>query len=175
MSRASKGVKIACRTTTKSVSGLGLKWNTTYVISPHAPRAGSYSPPGIGCKRLSKVRGFCIFFTERALISVDVRKAKSTLPMADGIGREMFILKRYLLLLQSICNCRANCSRLEALGLDHHIFVHIGTFYFISAARDLIWISHLYSCTTLPWRPETTKRKNRTQFSSILSNLEKIQ
>jgi hypothetical protein len=33
-------------------------------------------------------------FTERALISAAPRKPKSTLPMADGTGWEMFIFKR---------------------------------------------------------------------------------
>jgi hypothetical protein len=58
---------------------------------PQAPRAGSYSPPGTGCNNVSKVAGFCIFLTERLLISAGDRNPKSTLPMAEGTGCEMFM------------------------------------------------------------------------------------
>jgi hypothetical protein len=40
---------------------------------------------------VSKVVGFCIFLTERLLISAKERNPKSTLPMADGTGCEMFM------------------------------------------------------------------------------------
>lgn len=96
MSRAGKGVEIAGCATMRIVSSLCGRQEWTYVMSPHAPRAGSYSPPGTGFKRESKVRGFWIFFTESALISAAVRKPKSTLPIADGIGCVIFIFKVYV-------------------------------------------------------------------------------
>lgn len=63
----------------------------TYSESPQAPRAGSYRPPGVGFKRLSKVVGFSILLTEMFLISSGVRKPKSTLSMTDDTGWEIFM------------------------------------------------------------------------------------
>lgn len=65
---------------------------STHIKSPHAPIAGSYMPPGTGCRRVSKVLELWILFTERDLISDSVRNSKSTLSMAEGMGWEMFIL-----------------------------------------------------------------------------------
>lgn len=64
----------------------------TYVESPQDPSAGSYSPPGMGFRRLSKVVGFSIFLTEIALISAGVRKSKSTVSMAEEMGCEIFMM-----------------------------------------------------------------------------------
>lgn len=61
------------------------KW-ATYGLSPHAPSAESYSPPGTGCSRVSNVVGFCIRFTDSALISAEDRKPKSTLPIVEATG-----------------------------------------------------------------------------------------
>lgn len=64
---------------------------STYKESPQAPRAGSYKPPGVGFKRLSKVVGFSTRLTEIFLISPGVRKSKSTLSMTEDMGWEMFM------------------------------------------------------------------------------------
>ena len=61
-------------------------------LSPHAPKAASYNPPGTGWSRVSNVVGFWTFFTERALMSSEERKPKSTLPMQEAIGCEIFML-----------------------------------------------------------------------------------
>lgn len=60
--------------------------SSAYALSPHAPRARSYSPPGTGFSSVSNVRGFCILLTERVLISAELKKEKSTLSIADGTG-----------------------------------------------------------------------------------------
>ena len=71
MARTGRGSEMTCRT---SIWELVLKqeviWiSISYCISPQAPRAGSYNPPGTGFKRVSKVVGFCMAFTDRRLIS----------------------------------------------------------------------------------------------------------
>jgi len=89
MAWASGGFQVTCGAAMQklAINPLSLQCQTiTHMLSPHAPREGSYKPPGMGCRRVSNVRGFSIFLTERSLISVAVRKPKSTLPMADGTG-----------------------------------------------------------------------------------------
>lgn len=66
--------------------------HVVHVESPQDPSAGSYSPPGMGFRRLSKVVGFSIFLTEIALISAGVRKSKSTVSMAEEMGCEIFMM-----------------------------------------------------------------------------------
>ena len=61
-------------------------------LSLHAPKAESYNPPGTGWSRVSNVVGFWTFFTERALMSSEERKPKSTLPMQEAIGCEIFMV-----------------------------------------------------------------------------------
>ena len=49
----------------------------------------------MGFSRLSKVVGFSIRLTEIDLISVGVRKSKSTLSIADDTGWEIFIVAEF--------------------------------------------------------------------------------
>ena len=67
-----------------------------YRLSSNAPRAGSYRPPGAGCRRVSKVVGLVILFTERHLISSDERYPKSTLPMEEATGFEIFMINHII-------------------------------------------------------------------------------
>ena len=46
----------------------------------------------MGCSKLSKVVGFAILLTLKALISSLERKPKSTAPTTDETGCDMFIL-----------------------------------------------------------------------------------
>jgi hypothetical protein len=62
-----------------------------YLFWRNPPRAGSYSPPGVGFKRVSKVVESYIRFTLRAFISWEERKAKSTPCMASETGAAMFM------------------------------------------------------------------------------------
>ena len=94
MAGAGVVVEMAGRTASQQFSNEEVPYmaREPHGLSPHAPKERSYSPPGVGCKSVSKVSGFCIFFTESALMSSDERNPKSTLPMKEEIGWEIFIL-----------------------------------------------------------------------------------
>lgn len=97
MTRAGGRSEIACCATTSTTKLVTLEdtWGscwTPYRESAQAPRAGSYKPPGIGLRRVSKVVGFSILLTDIDLISLGVRKSKSTAAMADATGWEIFMV-----------------------------------------------------------------------------------
>ena len=96
--------QVACRTSGCKSSTLNVIYHKnkkycndrqnyrTYGLSRNAPKAESCRPPGTGCSRESKVVGFVIRFTERALISSEERKPNSTPEMAEDMGCEIFIM-----------------------------------------------------------------------------------
>jgi hypothetical protein len=74
MPRTCKRAQIACCTAIDEIwlAKLGHRvwaYRETYGVSPHAPKAVSYSPPGTGCSSLSNVVEHCIRLTDNALIS----------------------------------------------------------------------------------------------------------
>lgn len=94
MAIAGPGIQTACSTSkTFSVSKTHVNERrkgekiVAYIWSPHAPRAGSYNPPGTGLFSESSVGVLYISLTEIVLISSLERTLKSTPSIDEEIGR----------------------------------------------------------------------------------------